>query len=62
MKCGAVLFNVSTALLYLTAAGINSKGAKIKQEWLALGFPSLTKKIRKQKGLLLVGVFSYLMV
>lgn len=57
MKCGSLSSNVSTALV---AAGVNSKGAKINQE---LGFfkPD-TKKIRKQDGLLLTEVFSYLMV
>lgn len=63
MKCVSVPFNVSTALQYLAAAGINNKGAKIKQEWLFLGFSKPdTKKIRKQDGLQLSREFSYLMV
>lgn len=50
MKCGAVLFNVSAALWYLAAAGITSRGAKIKQEWLALGFSKPDKENKKARG------------
>ena len=57
MKCGSLSSNVSVALV---AAGINRKCAKINQEF---GFSKPnTKKIRKQDGLLLTEVFSYLMV
>lgn len=50
MKCSAVLFNVSAALRYLAAAGINSKDAKIKQEWLVLGFSKPDKENKKARG------------
>lgn len=50
MKCGAVLFYVSAALGYLAAAGINSVGAKIKQEWLVLGFSKPDKENKKVRG------------
>lgn len=49
MKCGTVLSNVSAALRYLAAAGINSKGAKIKQEWLVLGFSKPDKENKKAR-------------
>lgn len=50
MKCGAFLFNVSAALWYLASAGINIRGAKIKQEWLGLGFSKPHKENKKVRG------------
>jgi len=47
MKCGAVLVKVSAALWYLAAAGSNSKGAKIKQGWLVLGFSKPDKENKR---------------
>lgn len=62
MKCSAVLFNVSAALRYLAAAGINSKDAKIKQEWLFLGFSKPDKENKKARGPVVSWSVSYLMV
>lgn len=50
MKCGAFLLNVSAALWYLASSEINSKGSKIKREWLGLGFSKPHKENKKVRG------------